>query len=105
MIAEGTARGMNKGITMDIPMDIRTLLPRDKRTIIVGPTDMTIIRKAYTMVANAATTQDIVREERAITTIITITTRARPASIRVITLAWIQKPILFIFSKRSFRAR
>ena len=77
MIAEGIARGTNKGITMDIPMDIRTLR-RDKRTIIVGPTDMTIIRKAYTMAAMLATTQDIVREERAITTTITITTRARP---------------------------
>jgi hypothetical protein len=65
---------------MDITMDTRTPL-RAKRTIIDGPTDMTIIRKAYTMVAMLATTQDIALEERGIITTSAITTRATRASI------------------------
>ncbi len=65
---------------MDITMDTR-MLPRAKHTTIDGPTDMTIIRKAYTMVAMLATTQDIALEERGIITTSAITTRATRASI------------------------
>jgi hypothetical protein len=41
-----------------------------------GPTDMTIIRKAYTMVAMLATMQDIALEARGTITTVAITTRA-----------------------------
>jgi hypothetical protein len=50
--------------------------PRAKHMTIVGPTDMTIIRKAYTMVAMLATMQDIALEARGTITTVAITTRA-----------------------------
>jgi hypothetical protein len=67
----------NKGIMMDITMGTGTL-PQAKSTIIIGQTDMTILRKAYTMAGMPATTQDIVREEREIATI-TMMTRTNPS--------------------------
>src|SRR3977135_2625076 len=62
----------NKDIMMDITMGTGTL-PQAKSTIIIGPTDMTILRKAYTMVGMPATTRGIVREERDMTTIVMMT--------------------------------
>jgi hypothetical protein len=79
MIVERITPVTNAGIMMDITMDTGTL-PRAKRTIIVGPTNMTIIRKACTMVAMPATTQDIVTGERDITTTITMIIQANPSN-------------------------
>jgi hypothetical protein len=48
--------------------------------IIVGVRDMTIMRKACTILAMPATTPDIVREERDITITITIIIQANPSN-------------------------
>ena len=79
MIVERTAPAMNKGITTDITMDTGTLL-RAKRTIIVGLRDTTIMREACIMVAMPATTPDIAKEERDITTTIKIIIRTNPSN-------------------------